>query len=66
MSVRLYSVVANVRKVGAIGVFYEKEFPIAAHNPDVVKGYWFNLYSREWELNNFVRISEREKDGNQV
>lgn len=62
-----YEVVANVRKVGAIGKFYPVIFQVEC-NDELDKLYestnidakdqWFDDYSQRWELYNFISIKE--------
>lgn len=57
-----FELVVNVRKVGAIGVFYPVPFIVKADTPKDAKQKWFgpapwNPY-QEWEFLNFISITE--------
>lgn len=43
--------IAYVRKVGAIGIFYAVNFP-NIHTKDQ----WFAKCSNEWELHHFIKV----------
>lgn len=51
----MYRVIATVRKLGAIGVEYQREFLIEGTFEIYadVKDKWFDLYENEWELLHF-------------
>jgi hypothetical protein len=48
--------VAYVRKLGAIGIFYNHNFEVVADNLEAAKAEWFEKYHPEWDLNHFVRL----------
>ena len=54
-----FEVVAAVRRVGAIGIFYDVVFTVLADCLTNVKGAWFAENSDKWEFLFFVSITEK-------
>ena len=43
-------IIAKVRKVGSIGIFYDNFFELEDATPENYKDKWFDKYSNDWEL----------------
>jgi hypothetical protein len=54
------SLQANVRKVGAIGIFYPWWFDVDAKDMATAKSEWFAKYGSEWELHHFVQLMDND------
>lgn len=56
----MYRVIATVRKLGAIGVEYQRAFIIEGTFEFLadVKVKWFELHENEWELFHFDKIEK--------
>jgi len=50
-----YTILAEVRKRGAIGVFYIQTFKVTTAGQP--KDAWFSKYGDVWELNHFISIT---------
>jgi hypothetical protein len=51
-----YKIIANVRRVGAIGIFYPMDFVVQAHDDVEAKERYFKTFSSDWEFFNFISI----------
>lgn len=53
----MFKVTAEVRRVGAIGVFYPRTFEVDACTLEEAKEIWFACFSELWELRRFIEIA---------